>query len=179
MCVICFKPAGAEMPKKTRLKAMATANPHGFGFATSSGKYFRTTDYKVFEKKLKTVTKDEACIMHFRLATHGSIKRTNCHPFASNGVYFAHNGVLPYASVNDRTDSEFAFTTILMPIVARYGLFSEELTNKVAQIIGSSRFAFMQGARVRLFGDWVDFGGCRYSNMRWVWALANIDRKCL
>lgn len=47
--------------------------------------------------------------MHFRFATHGSVRNRNCHPFRDGDLFFAHNGVLPYPSVGDRTDSEFAF----------------------------------------------------------------------
>lgn len=40
MCVICVKPVGVPMPALAEIKAMAEANPHGFGFCTSTGKWF-------------------------------------------------------------------------------------------------------------------------------------------
>lgn len=179
MCVICYKPSGVEMPDQTRIKAMAAANPHGFGFVSSTGQYYRTTDFAAFAKRVAALSTDEAVIMHFRFATHGSIKASNCHPFRSGNVYFAHNGVLPFASINDKTDSEFAFRRFLMPQIRAFGLQSVELGDEVARIIGGSRFAFMQGNCVRLFGEWANLDGCKYSNLRWAWHRANNFGKCL
>lgn len=109
MCVICVKPAGVPMPALAEIKAMAEANPHGFGFCTSTGKFYKSTDFAIFAERLADVRTDEACVMHFRFATHGSVRNRNCHPFRDGDLFFAHNGVLPYPSVGDRTDSEFAF----------------------------------------------------------------------
>lgn len=167
MCVICFKPAGVPMPDRTEIRAMAAANPHGFGFCTTTGKYFKTTSYRAFVASLAEVSDDEGCVMHFRYATHGSIKRGNCHPFAGGGVFFAHNGILPYPSVNDHTDSEYAFRNVFLPALCRHGLDSDEFAYVCDANRGVSRLAFMQGSRVRLFGDFCRAHGRYYSNMRW------------
>lgn len=44
MCVICVKPAGVPMPALAEIKAMAEANPHGFGFCTSTGKFYKSSN---------------------------------------------------------------------------------------------------------------------------------------
>lgn len=111
--------------------------------------------------------------MHFRLATHGSVRCRNCHPFRDGDLFFAHNGVLPYPSVGDRTDSEFAFRNVLAPVVREYGLRSPELTAAVEAIIGGSRFAFLQGADVLTFGKWLEMDGCLYSNTIWLYRVNN------
>ena len=68
MCVICVKPAGVPMPALAEIKAMAEANPHGFGFCTSTGKFYKSTDFAIFAERLADVRTDEACVMHFRFA---------------------------------------------------------------------------------------------------------------
>lgn len=173
MCVICVKPAGVPMPALAEIKAMAEANPHGFGFCTSTGKFYKSTDFAIFAERLADVRTDEACVMHFRFATHGSVRNRNCHPFRDGDLFFAHNGVLPYPSVGDRTDSEYAFRNILAPVVREYGLRSPELAAAVDAIIGGSRFAFLRGADVLTFGKWFEMDGCLYSNLTWRYYVNN------
>lgn len=110
---------------------------------------------------------DEACMIHFRLATHGSIRRANCHPFKIGSLYFAHNGVLPITPDLDKTDSETAFNRYLAKPALVYGLHSEQLSRAVESIIGTSKFAFMQGADIATFGKFVCIDGVLYSNTRW------------
>lgn len=170
MCVICIKPAGAQMPPQGTLKRCAEANPHGFGFATKD-RIFKTLSYKEFCKELKTISKDEAAILHFRYATHGSIKTENCHPFrdAKTGVSFAHNGVLPIVPYEDMTDSETAFRGLFVPVIREHGLHSEELCEEVFGIIGGSRFAFIdKDGETRLFGRFVRHLDYWFSNLNWM-----------
>lgn len=172
MCVICIKPRGAEMPSKELLKAMYRANRDGCGFCTPS-KYHRGLSFDYFLQQIKQVNKDEPCIIHFRLATHGSVKRSNCHPFydGDTGTYFAHNGVLSIWPDKDKTDSETAFLNILKPEIKAHGLESDDLRYSVRQIIGGSKFAFMQGDDLRLFGDFQHYGDYLFSNLRFLYYM--------
>lgn len=169
MCVICIKPAGVEMPAKEILDAMAIRNSHGFGFATSSGKNFKTTNYNLFLRELDKVTASEACVIHMRWATHGSVKTNNCHPFydKDTGYWFAHNGVLPIASVNDKTDSEIAFRDMFVPALKRYGIESREFDHVVDDIRGYSKFVFMKGIDIYIYGNYTEIDNCYYSNTYW------------
>lgn len=165
MCVIIVKPGGAELPSKEELKRCHLFNPHGMGFASPSVQY-KGMSFDTFYRKLCKVPKSEPCIIHFRLATHGSIRRANCHPFNAGDVWFMHNGILRLQPYKDMTDSETAFRFILMPKIQYYGLDSEEVRETVADIIGTSKFAFLQGSEVRTFGDFIKYGECLYSNLR-------------
>ena len=170
MCCILVKPAGVEMPNKRILDMIADHNRHGFGFCTSSGKNCKTTNYDVFLRELNKVKASEACIVHMRWATHGSVCRSNCHPFydKETGYWFAHNGVLPIASVNNMTDSEIAFRTRFVPALKRMSIESREFDNVVNEIRGGSRFAFMKGIDMYIYGDYKEFGNCYYSNLNWL-----------
>lgn len=172
MCIIIYKPAGKNLPADyVRLKC-ETSNPHGFGFATPH-RVYHSMDRKEFEKQLKrSAKKNEPCIIHCRIATHGSINEANCHPFVDvmSGVAFAHNGILNIEPIGDKTDSETAFITKFVPVIRKHGIAGPELERAVDAVIGASRFIFMDSdARVRMFGHWYksSYDGCFYSHLPW------------
>ena len=167
MCIIIAKPAGVEMPEKDILTLCAMRNHDGCGFATPT-RVYHNLNYLTFQRELDKVGRDEPCIIHFRWATHGSVKRANCHPFfdPKTGIAFAHNGVLNIDPIGDMTDSETAFKTRLLPVIRQYGLESRELAAEVRHIIGYSKFAFLDKAGdLRMFGPYHRYEGCYYSNL--------------
>ncbi len=168
MCVIIVKPAGVKMPSNEIINAAYNANPHGCGIVSPSA-FYKGLSYRSFKKCLKQVSQDEPCIIHFRLATHGSIKQANCHPFRRGDVWFAHNGILDIRPVGDMTDSETALQNIIYPAIVKYGYGSDGMDLAVAKVIGYSKFAFLQGDDVRLYGDFIKSDdGCYYSNLRFM-----------
>lgn len=168
MCVLVVKPQGAKMPDYKTLVKMKNANPDGFGYASKSTN-FKTMDFTKFMYLLGKVDEKEACIIHFRLATHGSIKKSNCHPFydKDTDTYFAHNGILPFSSKNDKTDSEICFRERLVPVIKKYGFNSNAVKECVESVIGGSKFALMKGNKIRMFGHFTEIDGVLYSNTRW------------
>lgn len=165
MCVIIVKPQGVKMPNIYTLYKANARNPHGIGFCTPD-RTFKTQNFCKFLDEIKKVG-DEPCIIHFRYATHGSVGVKNCHPFEKDGLKFAHNGVLPIKAENDMTDSETAFQNIIYPAFKEYGYDTEEF-NEAAEsaLMGtSSKFAFMYGDHIKLFGDYIKHEGCYFSNL--------------
>lgn len=168
MCVLVVIPAGHSLPSKSDLMAMHRANPHGMGFASKS-LHYKGMDFNRFYNRLQYVPKDEAIIIHFRYATHGSVKMQNCHPFHKGGIWFAHNGILDITPRRDMTDSETAFRDILYPVAKRYGICSAELEYTVEEIIGWSKFAFLdKEGNVARFGDFRLYKGYWCSNLNFV-----------
>lgn len=168
MCVLVVKPSGTPMLPKYVLRAMSIANPHGCGYACKSGS-FRSLDFETFYKRLSRIPEDENVIIHFRLATHGSVKVNNCHPFKANGVYFAHNGILDITPRGDMTDSETAFKDVLLPIIKKHdSIFTEDLKNKCNEIRGWSKFAFLKDGKVMMSGAFEKYRGCFVSNKRFL-----------
>ena len=170
MCVIIYKPVGVEIPSKALLNKAQYINPHGCGFCTPTQSY-KGLSYNQFLKKLSKVDKSEPLLIHFRLATHGSIRKGNCHPFYDNqtDTQFMHNGILYGVRPNkDLTDSECAFRWFIQPLINKYGLFSNEVTNEVNKLIGLSKFALMQGDNVKLFGDFICSNDLYFSNQRFI-----------
>lgn len=169
MCVICVKPAGKNLPTKQDLKRMFDMNHDGCGFVSATMNY-HSMNFEDFYNHLIVVPKKEACIIHFRWATHGSIGLANCHPFhdEKTDVWFAHNGILSIKPQGDMTDSETAFRKTLVPIIKKKGFESKALAEASCHIIGGSKFAFMKDGRVRLFGHYEKYGDCLYSNLRFL-----------
>ena len=170
MCVLIIKPAGAKMPPKATLKQCFTSNPDGCGFAQGE-KIVRSLNFETWYDEVSAIAeRDKDAIIHFRYATHGSVRVSNCHPFkdSSTGAIFAHNGVLPIKALCDKTDSETYFKTCLVPLISKYGAFSKEVIEFIGETIGCSRFALMQNGEVRKFGVFHEYNGCHYSNLRWM-----------
>lgn len=166
MCIIITKPEGVKMPPMAIIARCAALNPHGFGFATKD-RIYKTLSFEDFKREIKTIRKDETAILHFRYATHGSIKASNCHPFRDDktGVSFAHNGILDITPIGDMTDSETAFRTRIVPTIEEYGFDSDEFIMANHDIIGGSRFAYIdKDGDYRLYGAFTHYKGCWYSN---------------
>ncbi len=166
MCCIIYKPKGVQMLSLDTLNKIQRINHHGYGFVSSKHKY-KTMNYQKFLDHLSMVGVEEECIIHMRYATHGSKCRKNCHPFVENGVYFAHNGVLPIQSVNDMTDSEIFFRSEVYPLVMKYG-YESKVIESLISAAGSSKFAMMYKGKVKLYGSYMKLNGIYYSSLRWL-----------
>ncbi len=167
MCCIIYKPKGVQMPSLDTFSKIKRLNHNGYGFV-STNHFYKGLDYRTFLRHLSDVSNNEACIIHFRLATHGSICRANCHPFIQNEVYFTHNGVLNVYPVGDMTDSEIAFKTKIYPAIEKYGYGSKEVDCLINSIAGYSRFAMMYQGSVKLYGNFTKLNDIYYSNLRWL-----------
>lgn len=166
MCVIIVKPKGVELPTDLLLYKAARRNHDGCGYVASNGEYHRTLSFDRFAISFyKNVKKEDAAIIHFRWATQGSVAVRNCHPFFKCGIYFAHNGVLPYRPYKDITDSQFAFERYLLPHIEHWGYDRQYIDD----IRGGSRFAFMQDGEIRLYGNFVERDGLLLSNTNFMY----------
>lgn len=165
MCVIIIKAAGQQLPSDFELTQAHNRNPHGCGFVSKTHHY-KGMNFAKFLKAIHEVPTNEACIIHFRLATHGSKCKANCHPFNRGSVWFAHNGILSIRPEGDMTDSETAFQNIIYPAIQKYGFKSQFVTRVINRIIGYSKFAMMDGdGNIRTFGEFISYQGRLYSNL--------------
>jgi len=167
MCVIIIKPAGIDLPNSKILNRAGAYNPHGFGFCTNE-KLYKTLSFNAFMREARKIGIDDQAIIHFRYATTGSVKRANCHPFEKDNVFFAHNGVLNIETKNDMTDSETFFIKVVLPVIDEYGFNSRTFKKIMYKYAGFSRFAIMKDDTIRLFGNFVEYEGCYYSNTKFL-----------
>jgi hypothetical protein len=161
MCVIVYKPAGKTIGRDI-LKLCWDKNPDGGGlmYALNGrlkiirgmmdwGKY-----EEILDDKIGDMIESVPMIFHFRIATHGSVKPANCHPFVVNkGIAMAHNGVLTCVDVpknEDVSDTEMFIRSFLGPLSSRMtgGLKIDDLKNDalntmIQKTISGNKLAFM------------------------------------
>lgn len=114
MCIIVTKERGAEPLPTEVFNNCWDHNPDGAGILYFDGQQsvlkkglMKKAD---FMEAVKEVNKKEnSFIVHTRIATHGSVKPSNTHPFISETLGFAHNGTMPVKPLEDKTDSESFF----------------------------------------------------------------------
>lgn len=172
MCILIAKAKNARKMSEKEIKTSAEKNPDGCGMAWAyKGKVYTYKSLNVGDVIALNdrLTDDTPIIYHFRIATNGGVKLSNCHPFYDEklNVAFAHNGVLPIAtnSKQDWTDSETAFRWLFVPILNRYKIDSNEFNSAVNTIIGGSKFAFLQGdGTITTFGEFINDDGLLFSN---------------
>ena len=171
MCILISKPKGIRMPSEEVMLNCWTSNPDGAGIAWSDGrkiflrKGFMTWDD--FLKEYRTLKLDDCnAIIHFRIATHGTVKPSNTHPFNVNDrMVAAHNGILPIDAEGDWTDSETFFKRIASPILETYSLNSNVFELAVNAVIGTSKLAFLtDSGELKTFGKFILENGVMYSN---------------
>lgn len=158
------------MPGDQLLRAAAAANSDGCGIMSSSGYIGKCLydDIDEFLTKVESLPKEEEVAVHFRWATHGSVKESNCHPFTYNDFAVMHNGVLPIQSKHDKTDSQLFLSQALGPLLQIFG--ADSFVVKSMLDATGNRFAVLDRKRkkINIFGSWSNIDGVYYSNLRFV-----------
>ena len=176
MCIIAIKDAGVQFPTIDTVETMCDNNPDGFAVVwhkagDKHSRVYRTMNRESFLKRYKMIVRNydyrtTALYIHARIATHGSLKQSNCHGFVDHKtrLCFAHNGILGIKNRDDLTDSETFFRDYFIPVYRHGGWFEAE--KLIKDIIGYSKFVFMDGdGKLRRFGNYIrDNAGVLYSN---------------
>ena len=176
MCIIAIKKTGVQFPDITTVETMCDNNPDGFAVAWYSKRdgqprVYRTMNRDQFLKRYKMILRhysyhDTSLYIHARIATHGSLKQSNCHGFVDypTRLCFAHNGILSIPNRDDLTDSETFFRDYFIPTFRHGGWHEAE--QLIKDKIGYSKFVFMDGnGGIRHFGNYIkDDTGVLYSN---------------
>ena len=150
MCIAIFKPKSKSIKKKY-LKTSFNENPDGAGFLyvennriTIHKGFFTFSEFWSAYSKLNTV--NLPMIIHFRIATHGTIDSENCHPFiVNNELGFAHNGIIDIKTKGNESDTSAFNRRILKKIENLPYMLqnSEGVVNLMAKSIGSSKLVFL------------------------------------
>lgn len=173
MCLLIYKPSNVSVPSANLLHA-ARVNPDGAGIA-----YYRKRKVHVVKsprwsgndvvRELERIA-DAPAIIHFRMATHGSVSRDNAHPFSlPHGHAAAHNGVIPGMTCRpDESDTRAFLRDFVAPYLDKSGDVSPSLLSRWGKEVGcSNKLAIMAPTgKVHLInessGTWID--GAWYSN---------------
>ena len=171
MCVIAVSPKGQQFPTVNQIKNCVDSNPDGFAMSWNEDgevKTYKTMSHKGimrhYRKFIETHDPETTGLLfHARIATHGSKNIKNCHCWVSDGLAFAHNGILSVANRGDMTDSETFFQDIFLPIYRTTGW--DGAKRAIDACIGTSKFAFINGnGEVVGFGNYKCKDGNYFSN---------------
>lgn len=178
MCIIVFKPKKIELPSDEILKTCFINNPNGAGYMYRRGKMvhyhkgFMDVD-KFLESLHSNVTKKDDVCMHFRIATHGTVRPENTHPFPItsekaqlhqlSGIVnraLCHNGILTGYGIpkSDISDSGF-FAKMLYPASTE-----QQIKAILDRHNTTSKFFVMTGKFSIISGVFTVVDKCHYSN---------------
>ncbi len=171
MCLIIANPNCEHVPASYIVNAYDT-NPHGFGVMYAKNGILKikrgimpvSMVNRIFEELEET---DTPYVAHFRMATHGTLNASNCHPFAVsgrlNGIGMVHNGVLSGKEWNDEHKSDTALFVNRIQTHLMTGDFeAEDLFKPDVEIlspyhasIGSDKLVFMNGnGEISFYNEW-------------------------
>lgn len=189
MCIIVYKPAGADLPARETLETCFYNNPDGAGFMIKTPKgiriekgFFSFDEFYQTVMKKKNIQKYDVA-MHFRITTHGATCAKNCHPFIISkklktirrlrGSYdgaIMHNGILNSVDVprnSDVSDTAIYTRDVVAPLKTLSGGVITQDNNALAVLRATSqdnRLLLFDRAGVAMTGNWNYDGGCYYSN---------------
>lgn len=207
MCVIIVKPKGVALPSSTTISKAFAANNDGFGLAYSDGNSVRIRKGAMSLKKVRRllsnvldpVSKD--MILHFRVATHGSVCPENCHPYPvtenkglmrattlTTNMAIAHNGIITgygtrvWVQPNVWTPSgekKRAWTDTQRYIKKVLSPLNESILNHIVQGFiaddSDSKFALLTPKGTHLIGTFLEgTDGCFYSNFLFNFKVAPV-----
>jgi len=177
MCIAILNKKG--LITDAHLKNSWYNNYHGAGFAYSQGeRIFIYKNDKSVSKFIKTYKQHRKSnpnaifLIHFRISTHGSIDKTNLHPFVINDtIALIHNGMIDldgHCRTDKRSDTRFLCEEILSHLPDGWHL-SKGVHTMLEQLGGWSKFAMIdinnQYAIVNeKEGHWDESGDNWYSN---------------
>lgn len=151
MCIAILNTNG-KLSKQT-FKTCWGNNPHGGGIAWSDGNKVHT--FKEIKSVSTMYTKycelrdqfpDGNILIHFRIATHGRINETNCHPFkVSNKLAFIHNGMISSPTLGKSPDfsDTYLFNQLILQKLPKNFVNNEAILSMMADFIGYSKLIFL------------------------------------
>ena len=186
MCLGAVKYAGAELPKDEHLKEAEVRNKDGIGVSywkPGSTEVNIKKDFKDVSELIswlkENIKKEDVCLIHFRLATHGLVDVGNRHPFPVTKnkellrkvelvcqMSAIHNGILnQYGDHKKYSDTQKFILDILAEEDIKNNLDNEKIRKLIGFYLGGDRLAILRNdGTVFLFGEWVKEGDIFYSN---------------
>lgn len=151
MCIAILNTKGT-LTEKTFTNCW-NENPHGGGIAWAKDGQVHTfkemKSVKVMYQKyleLREALPDGNFLIHFRIATHGRINETNCHPFkVSNKLAFIHNGMINSHTLGTSPDfsDTYLFNQLVLKKLPRNFINNEAILSMMSDFIGYSKLVFL------------------------------------
>jgi hypothetical protein len=171
VCLALSKPAGKKLEKAAMQRAY-TANHDGCGFAV------RIKGQVLIEKGLWSFEEFWArilpymqydAIIHFRMASMGTVNAENCHPFALvGGGALIHNGHMQAYGTLSQSDTSQWVEHVLNPLLRTYpdALSQPTIQTLLADSIGYSKMVLLTAKDTLILNEETGHakGGIWYSN---------------
>lgn len=175
MCIAISKPQGFTLTDET-LQECWTRNPDGAGFMYVENKQLQIIKGLMTFEAFKLAYephREAACVLHFRIKTHGKTNEENTHPFLiDKGLGMVHNGILSTVdTTSDQTMSDtYHFTQTHLHRFRRDNkrfYLNPVYKTILESFIGYSKLIFMDNqGNVEIFNEskGVWDSGCWFSN---------------
>lgn len=186
MCIIVIKPENTPMPDTETLRICFENNRDGAGFMFATGKTVQLRkgfmEWDAFERAIRALgdMTERTVVMHFRIATHGKVQPSCCHPFpvssdmekleatgCSDTLCAAHNGIIQNMETTDRVSDTMAYiSSILAPLRRAVPslVYNEDALEVVERTLGSKMVLLDASGQFATIGSFIEQGGVLYSN---------------
>lgn len=136
-------------------------NPDGAGLTFFDGKNIQIikemksvknfyTQYKEIRTKYPTID----IAIHFRIATHGGVNLTNCHPFKVNKqTAFIHNGVISKVDATKEFSDTFIFNETILKKLPPNFVTNETILELLDSYIGYSKLVIISGKNYAIVNE--------------------------
>jgi predicted glutamine amidotransferase len=188
---------GIDLPKEEHLRACEIRNKDGIGVALlreNTAEIMIKKDFIDIETFIKwfydNVKKEDTCIIHYRLATHGLVDTGNRHPFPITKnkellrkaelicqMVVAHNGIISDYGVHPKfSDTQKFVLDILADETIKNNLHNEAVRKLIKNFIGSDKLVVLSSDGVMYFwGEWEKVGEIYYSNRSYLDIKSNFS----
>lgn len=206
MCIICYKPAGANFPTKNQYKTMFRQNPDGAGFMFRRAGADTVTikkgfmSYSAFRNALaaEKLTPADDVAFHFRIATHGGINKEMTQPFPlsnkkraltamtyTSDTGIMHNGIISLCGdarkLSDTAQFVAQYMTRLCPADKPLNRRYDDITLNIIEACIDSRMLILTGTGdAHILGrGWITDGDLIFSNDSYIdrWKSYKKNRK--
>ena len=177
MCIAIMNPSNVTLKKKV-IKNCWDNNYNGAGLLfvnQQTGELDTFKELKNFDKYYDAYTnirkhhKESTIILHFRIATHGGVTESNCHPFiVDDTLGFVHNGIISGVPDSKEHSDTYMFNESMLKKLPPGFVHNEVIMSLLADFIGYSKLVFLDtDNQYHIVGEekgvW-DLGGCWFSN---------------
>lgn len=186
MCIIVAKPKNVQMPSMETLSNCFANNHDGAGYMLATGKTVEVRkgfmDWESFKQAIRGEgdLTDIAVVMHFRIATHGKVQPSCCHPFpvtddmkrlrqtsCADTLCAAHNGVIHGMETTDDISDTMAYIAGVLAPMRRLSpslMFSDDALTIIERTIGSKMALLDASGELVTIGSFLEQAGVLYSN---------------
>lgn len=180
MCIAIVKKRGVCMPTEETLNICFENNPHGCGYTICrDGRNYIYKGFMTLSELMDSFKKikphqSESVMIHFRVASVGSINKSNCHPFVVSNKYemmkklevktklptLVHNGTFKFFGEhkNDYSDTMQFNKMMAVLFQDQEYYFYKSLDNFIDHYVkgNNCRVAVMyKNGLIDMFGNWI------------------------